>query len=164
MESELSRIYYSPKMYWRGVGAVKKLAAMAKVSESDAREWLKRQTIWQVYLPAPRYIPRPFINEEHPNSIHQADLLFLPHDRVGRKTFKYALTVVDVASRYKEAEPLTSKSSTEVASAFTRIYKRGPLTWPKLLQVDSGREFMGEVSTLMAKHQVQVRRGQVGNH
>ena len=38
-----------------------------------------------------------------PNKVHQADLLFLPHDRVRRKTFRYALTVVDVASRYKEA-------------------------------------------------------------
>lgn len=36
-----------------------------------------------------------------PNEVHQADLLFLPHDRVGRLTFKYALTVVDVASRIK---------------------------------------------------------------
>ena len=46
-----------------------------------------------------------------PNSVHQADLLFLPHEKPprGRKIYKYALTVVDVVSRYKEAEPLTSK-------------------------------------------------------
>ena len=43
----------------------------------------------------------------------QADLLFLPHNPVGRgrnrKTYKYTLTVIDVASRFKEAELLTSK-------------------------------------------------------
>src|SRR6202042_1834397 len=99
-----------------------------------------------------------------PNEVHQADLLFLPHDRVGRKTYKYALTVVDVASRYKEAEPLVDKSSKEVALALERVYKRGPLTWPNLLQVDPGREFMGSVSQLLAKHKVQIRRGQAGNH
>jgi len=35
-----------------------------------------------------------------PNKVHQADLLYLPHDRPprSRKIFKYALTVVDVAS------------------------------------------------------------------
>ena len=52
-------------------------------------------------------------------SDHQADL-FLPHDRLprGRKIFKYALTVVDVASRFKDAEPLTYKESSEVSNAF----------------------------------------------
>ena len=39
------------------------------------------------------------------NAVHQADLLFLPHDKLPRekKIYKYALTVVDVASRYKAA-------------------------------------------------------------
>ena len=95
-------------------------------------------------------------DEDSPNAVYQADLLYLPHDRVGvghsQRTYKYALTVADVASRYKEAEPLTDKSATEVAAALGRIYKRGPLTWPRLLQVDPGREFMGAVSQLMPKH------------
>ena len=69
------------------------------------------------------------------NSVHQADLLFLPHDKLprGKKFYKYALTVVDIASRYKEAEPLTSKDSNEVAKAFQSIYGRSPLTWPQML-------------------------------
>ena len=103
--SKLQQIYYSPKGYWRGLAAIKKLAAAAKVSVQVARDWLKRQAIWQIYLPAARYIPRPMFDENKPNAIHQADVLFLPHDRLGRKTFKYALTIVDMASRYKEAEP-----------------------------------------------------------
>ena len=86
-------------------------------------------------------------------------LLFLPHE-----TFRYALTVVDVVSRYKEAKPLTSKTAAEVADALSRIYRRGPLKWPKLLQVDSGRDFMGAVSQLLAKHGVEVRRGRVDIH
>ena len=69
--------------------------------------------MWQIYLPAPKKIIRPRLSAK--NAVHQADLLFLPHDTVNRKTYKYALTVVDVASRYKEAEPLTSKDSKEVA-------------------------------------------------
>ena len=67
----------------------------------------------------------------------------------GRKVYKYALTVVDVASRYKAAEPLTSKESDEVSKAFQRVYRRGPLKWPQLLQVDPGREFMGNVTKVM---------------
>ncbi|MEW8689284.1 MAG: transposase family protein [Candidatus Thiodiazotropha sp.] len=99
-----------------------------------------------------------------PNEIHQADLLFLPHDRVGKRTYKYALTVVDIASCYKEAEPLATKEAKEVAEALSRIYRRGPLKWPKLLQVDPGREFMGSVNQLLAKHSVQVRGGRVDIH
>ena len=70
-----------------------------------------------------------------PNKVHQADLLYLPHDRPPRspKTFKYALTVVDVAPRFKEAEPLTTKEAREVTAALERIYSRSPLSWPKLL-------------------------------
>ena len=109
-DNKLQQIYYSPKGYWRGLAAINKLAAAAKVSEQVAHDWLKRQAIWQIYLPAPRHIPRPIFDEDKPNDVHQADLLFLPHDRLGRKTFKYALTIVDVASRYKEAEPLSTKS------------------------------------------------------
>ena len=122
--------------------------------------------MWQIYLPAPRYIPRPTFDVFVPNEVHQADLLFLPHDRLprGRKTYKYALTVVDVASRYKEAEPLASKESAEVATAFSTIYKRSRLKWPKLLQVDPGREFMGEVNKLMKSKNVKIRRGEKALH
>ena len=45
----------------------------------------------------------------------------------GRKTYKYAWTVVDLA------DPLRTKESDKVASAFQAFYKRGPLKWQKLL-------------------------------
>ena len=59
---------------------------------------------------------------------------------------KYTLTVVDVWSRFKAAEPLTSKTFSEFWRAFQTIYKRGLLRWPKALQVDPGVEFTGEVT------------------
>ena len=159
MDRKLERRYYSPQGYWKGISAIKKLAVAAKVPEVVAKEWLFKQALWQIYLPAPRYIPRPKFDVPTPNKVHQADLLFLPHDKVGRSTYKYALTVVDVASRFKEAQPLTSKDSTEVAKAFKTIYTRGPLKWPQILQVDPGREFMGAVTKEMEKHKTSIRRG-----
>ena len=166
LNKKLEKIYYSPKGYWRGYSAIKRLSTVAGVSEEEAKSWLKKQAMWQIYLPAPSYIPRPTFDVFVPNEVHQADLLFLPHDRLprGRKTYKYALTVVDVASRYKEAEPLASKESAEVATAFSTIYKRSRLKWPKLLQVDPGREFMGEVNKLMKSKNVKIRRGETGLH
>ena len=160
----LSKMYYSPKGYWKGVTAIKKLASAANVSENTAKDFLKKQAIWQIYLPKPKDIPRPKFDVPIPNEVHQADLLFLPHDKYGRKTYKYALTVVDIASRYKAAEPLTTKEAKEVAAAFSRIYNHGPLKWPKLLQVDPGREFMGVVSQVFAKNNVKIRRGRPEIH
>ncbi len=156
----MEKIYYSPKGFWKGLAAIDKLAEKAKVSRSEAKSWLEKQAIWQVYLPPPKYIPRRKFDISTPNENHQADLLFLPYDKVGRKTYKYALTVIDVASRYKQAVPLSSKNSSEIAAALEKIYKRGSLLkWPKIFQVDPGREFMGEVTTLLTKHNVKIRRG-----
>ena len=146
----------------------KKIANVAKVSEDTAKKWWVKQALWQIYLPAPKHIPRPKFDVSTPNAVHQADLLLLPHDTLGRgrgrKTYKYALTVVDVASRFKEAEPLTSKDSAEVAKSFKKIYKRGPLKWPQLLKVDPGREFMGAVTKEMKNNNTAIRRGRVEIH
>ena len=70
-----------------------------------------KQAIWQIYLPPPKLIPTSTFDVESSNAVHQANLLFLPHDRLrrGRKVYKFALTAVDVASRLKVAEPLTSR-------------------------------------------------------
>jgi len=116
-------------------------------------------------LPTPKHIPRAKFDVTYPNAVHQADILFLPHDKLprGRKIYKYALTVVDVASRFKAAEPLTSKESSEVSKAFQKIY-RGPLKWPSVLQVDPGREFMGAVKKEMSNHNVRIRTGNVNVH
>ena len=81
-----------------------------------------------------------------------------------RKVFKYALTVVDVASRYKETEPLAAKNSDEVAQSFEKIYKRLPLKWLQMLQVDPGREFMGAVTKEMEKHKTYIQRGRTEIH
>jgi len=54
---------------------------------------------------------------------------------------------------------MTSKDSAEVATAFQSIYKRSPFTWPQLLQVDPGREFVGIVTKEMENHKTYIRRG-----
>ena len=159
----MERIYYSAKGYWKGYAAIQKLAQEAKVSENDAKKWLEKQALWQIYLEPPEYIPRPRWTVSKPNQVHQADLLFLPHDTFGRKTYRYALVVIDVASRYKDAEALTSKESSEIAKCFVKIYSRR-LSWPDRIVVDPGREFMGSVTTLMKQHGVSIQRSLAGNH
>ena len=78
MDAKLAKIFYSPQGYWKGVSAIKKLAEAAKVPENVAKQWLYKQAIWQIYLPAPRYFLRPKFDVSTPNSVHQEDLLFYP--------------------------------------------------------------------------------------
>ena len=84
--------------------------------------------------------------------------------REARRSNKYALTIVDVASRFEAAEALTSKDSDEVARGFAKIYRHGPLKWPQMLQVDPGREFMGGVNKAMGEHKTTIRRGRPNIH
>lgn len=156
-----SKIYHITKGYWKGYEAINKLANAAKVSEDTARKWLEKQSLWQIYLPAPKYIPRPHWVVNEPNYIHQADLLFLPSDNKN----KYALVIVDIATRYLDAEPLTIKYSSKAAKAFKKIYSRKKaLKFPHTSIVDPGKEFMGDVTTLMNKHSVHIQRSEAKNH
>ena len=159
----LSKIYYAPGGF-QGITALHSRLPKGAASKERVRGWLSSQKVGRYMQTQPPKEVFAHFTEDRPNAIHQADLLFLPHDRVGRKTYKYALTLVDVASRYKAAMPLTSKLTNEVATAFAAIYTGGPLTWPKTLMVDDGHEFKGAVTTLMRKHGVQVRRAQPGHH
>ena len=99
-----------------------------------------------------------------PNDIHQADILYLPHDKFKTKTYKYALNIVDVASRYKGSYQLTTKNAKEVAQAFQWIYENTPLTYPKTLIIDEGSEFRGDTTKLMEKHDVIIQRGDPSQH
>ena len=83
----------------------------------------------------------------------------MPHDKVGRKTYLYALVVIDIASRYKDAEALTAKDSSGIAKGFEKIYSR-KLKWPHTLIVDPGTEFMGDVTKIMKKHNITIQRSE----
>ena len=99
-----------------------------------------------------------------PNDIHQADILYLPHDKYKKKIYKYALNIVDVASRYEGSYQLTTKNSKEVAQAFQWIYGSTSLTYPKTLIIDDGKEFYGGTMKLMEKHGVIIQQGDPSEH
>ena len=77
---------------------------------------------------------------------------------------KYALNIVDVASRYKGSYQLATKNSNEVAQAFQWIYGSTLLTYPKTLIIDDGKEFYGGTTKLMEKHDVIIQRGDPSQH
>ena len=167
MESKFKQIYYSNDGYWRGKTAIQKLSKASGSTKEEAEKWLLRQPLYHIYLPPPNYIPRPNASmslHTKPNAIHQADILYLPNDKYKKKLYKYALNIVDVASRYKGSYQLTTKNSKEVAQAFQWIYGNTLLTYPKTLIIDDGKEFYGETTKLMEKHDVIIQWGDPSQH
>ena len=149
---------------WRGKVAVEKLSDASGLSKEECLKFLEKQVIYQIYLPGPRNIMRNSFTENKPNDTHQADLLFLPHDNVDGTLYKYCLTVIDIASRYKAAFPLSTKYSSEVADAIKKIYQTSELKWPRKIMTDSGSEFKADFAKLMQKHNVNQEVAPKGMH
>ena len=101
MDEKFEHIYYSDYGYLRGKSVIQKLAKASGSTKEEAEKWLLTQPLYQIYLPAPKYIPRPNASMSlfaTPNDIHQSDLLSLLHNKFKKKTYKYALNIMDVAS------------------------------------------------------------------
>ena len=122
------------------------------LDRSLPRSFLKKQELNQLFA-IPKKEPAPiaphFYNFQEDHT-HQADVLFLPHDKIGKKIYAYALVIVDVATGQTDGEPLlfqegwNGPTSEDVSNAIVKIYKRKILSKPKLLVSDSGQEFQGE--------------------
>ena len=83
----------------------------------------------------------------------------MPQNLLEGNTYKYFLTDIDVASRYKVPRPVRSKKSSEVAFVLEAIYKKGGVfKYPKTFQCDNGSEFKNEVTKMLEKHSVEIRR------
>ena len=122
------------------------------------KQWPLKQTFWQVHLPPPKCVDRPHYEEAIPNEMHQFDLLYMPSNTLYRNKYKYILSGIDVASRYKVAGPLRTKQLKDVADKITDIYKVGPLTYLEIFKCDNVSEFKAEVTKMLEKHEVTIRR------
>ena len=120
----------------------------------DIEKWLKNQYVHQMHLfPQKCKAGAGFQKVSIPNKVHQCDLLAHGYDdQDGEKIYLYTLVVIDIATRNKNGRSLTSKNSLEVWNAIEEIYNdsNNPLTWPKLLMLDGGRDiFHGECNDIM---------------
>ena len=154
--------YYRTQGYYRSpdklLDAVKEEGYNFDIS--DVREWLNNQVMHIVYNPRPKYIPRPsYNNVRRPNALHFADVLYMPWDLFRGKIYKYKLSIIDCASRYKWQVSLTDKTAKQVSKALKKVYTNPkiPLVWPWVLQIDRGGEFKAECKKLMEKHGVRTR-------
>ena len=59
MGKKFEQTYYSDDGYWRGKSAIQKLAKASGSTKEEAEKWQLRQPLYQIYLPLPKYVPRP---------------------------------------------------------------------------------------------------------
>ena len=122
------------------------------------KQWLSRQAFWQVHLPAPKRVGRLHYQVTIPNEMRQFDLLYMSSDTLYGNKYKYIVAGINAASRYKVVRSLRTKQARDVAEMIADIYKLGPLTYPKIFQCDNGSEFKGEVTKMLEKQEVKIRR------
>ena len=111
-----------------------------------------------MHLPPPKHIDRPQYEVTIPNEMHQFNLLYMPSDTLYGNKYKYILSGIDGASRYKVARPLRTKQAKDVADMIADFYKVGPLTYPKIFQCNNGSKFKAEVTKTLEKHEVRIQR------
>jgi hypothetical protein len=97
------------------------------------------------------------------NSIHQADLLYLPTDPMTKD--KYALVVVDIATRLCDAVPLKERDALTVSRAIQKLYQTNQyLKKPLRVEVDSGSEFKGVFKDVMERLHVSMKKALPNRH
>eukprot|EP01040_Poterioochromonas_malhamensis_P009126 gene9126-9897_t len=125
---------------------------------------LQQEKLFNLYEIPKKVKPWPSVDKSNieENAVQQCDILYLPND----DGFKYCLVVCDVGGyRKTDAEPLKTKSATEVLKAFKEIYKRKILKVPTyMLQCDSGSEFHGSVKKFFEDQGIAIRYGKPDHH
>lgn len=86
----------------------------------------------------------------HKDDIWSADLIELPPEYLGRTSYKFALTVIDLYTKYAWVRKLKNKTGVEVKNAFENIMETSDRT-PRKLWVDNGSEFYNKNFKAMLK-------------
>ena len=155
-------LYYRPQGYYRTAEKLRDACQKAghDFAIADIRNWLDKQSLYQIHKPRPKFIQYASFNDiETLNEVHQSDTTPMSHDKIGKRTYKHRGVIKDVATRYRKSYALTDKSSMSLAKMFEKIYNdpKCPLTWPKVLIVDRGTEYLGECRDLLLRHGVKIQ-------
>ena len=113
-------------------------------------EWLKSQTVHQLHFRPPPRLPTKPVSSTKPLKYFQVDLTGpLPRDR----GYNYIFGMIDVHSKILYTAPLKTKTSAETARTLEEIIRSNDLQI-RVIQHDSGSEFMGEFQMLLSSRNI----------
>ncbi|CAG8639443.1 1993_t:CDS:2 [Ambispora gerdemannii] len=150
---DLQKIYYHPSGYQRTSKKLYEISQKARFdfTLAEVQEWLERQALHQIHMPHPKYIPCvSFNNITVPFEVLQADILYMPYDKIGDITYMF----------YEDEFSLEGiLTSAVVAETFERMLFNDLecfITWDmiKLVITDKGSEFKSDFEKLLRKHNV----------
>lgn len=155
----LKTVYYdlaSPACY-AGTGAI--LRESKKIDKNitlrDVKNFLSKQDVYTLHKPVRKRYPTNKTLSAGIGIDFQLDLADLRKIRDFNDGYGYILVCIDVFSRFLRAAPVKTKSSKDVARAFSQILKRLPSA-PWRVFTDKGKEFMGEAfKELLEKKDIQ---------
>lgn len=167
IDSELKKFYYSPGGFM-GLKALYETVnnkSPYRITEKDVKNWLDKQHVSLEHRPLSANLKRITVHFDidEPNHTHQLDSMVMPHDG----HYSRILCLIDVASRFKAAEPLMDNSATECLRACKRLYqnnKKYGLKVPKIMMTDNGSEFKGKFSEYWGNQGVRIRYAVVNHH
>ena len=93
----------------------------------------------------------PSYQDFKPNFTHQIDTLYVPTAMGG---FKFLIVVVDIYSRILDAEPIKELNSNTAKNSLIKIYSRGILSKPKIMETDAGSEFKGAFNSYLEEEDI----------
>jgi hypothetical protein len=132
------------------------------ITRNDVTNWFIEQDINQIYHHSSnKYDKHAHFYITEPNALHMIDLMYMPND----KSLKYILCVIDVATRYKAAMPLSTKNAHNVLNKLEEIYHKSDyLEWPRQMNCDQGSKFKGDTARAILSHGTKLSVGNTGMH
>src|SRR5438046_7682154 len=83
VSTTLQKIYYQPAGYQRNAKKLLEASLNDDFTIDEVNGWFERQAVHQIHKPRPKYIPRAS-SITSPNEVHQADVLYMPYDKIVR--------------------------------------------------------------------------------
>jgi len=143
------RLFYNPKQpgALSGVSALHDAAVKnnknkrIKISKDDVKKFLQSQDTYTMHkLPRKNFTRRRVI-VSGPREQFQCDLVDMSKHANENKNYKWILVVIDVFTKKAWAQPVKSKHSADVLSAFKNVFSDVGKPLPRKLQSDKGLEF-----------------------
>lgn len=137
MERQLHEVYYNPLTGFMSLDKFKRKVAEAghHPTNKQLKDFLDHQLTVQLnkQTKLPSTYSTYWVHNIRDN--YQIDLMV--YDRFPFNNYKYILCVIDIKSRYAQAEPLTNRSMPSIIEALKKICEH--MGWPKGISAD--REF-----------------------